>query len=324
MKTFRKLILLTLALVLAVPAATTLHAENDIPKIGIIQIIEHAALDAAREGFLEALKENGFEDGKNIMIDYRNAQGNPDILSSIADHFVGQEVDLVLAIATSAAQTMAGKTETIPILGTAITDYVDARLVESNEKPGYNVSGTTDMNPIKEQIALIKEMAPDTKSVGLLYTASEDNSVTQARIAKAFIEEAGMTYTEVLINNSNDVQQAAESLVEQVDALYIPTDNIVASSMPIVHEAAMRKKIPIFCSEGGQVEAGGTATHGISYFELGKQTGLMAIEVLNGADISTMPIQAQTEYTYLINKSMCEAIGLTIPEALLPFAVDIP
>ncbi|NLZ89341.1 MAG: sugar ABC transporter substrate-binding protein, partial [Clostridiales bacterium] len=165
MKTFRKLILLTLALVLAVPAATTLHAENDIPKIGIIQIIEHAALDAAREGFLEALKENGFEDGKNIMIDYRNAQGNPDILSSIADHFVGQEVDLVLAIATSAAQTMAGKTETIPILGTAITDYVDARLVESNEKPGYNVSGTTDMNPIKEQIALIKEMAPHTKSV---------------------------------------------------------------------------------------------------------------------------------------------------------------
>lgn len=323
MRTLKKRMAILLALTLMLFALGAAAGE-DLPLIGIVQLVEHAALDAARDGFLDELKDQGYIDGQTIRVDYRNAQASPDILSSIADHFIGEEVDLVLAIATNSAQTMAGKTETIPILGTAITDYVVAKLAKSNEEPGYNVSGTTDMNPIEQQIALIRQMAPDTRSVGLLYTSSEDNSVTQARMARGFIEAAGMQYVEVTVNNANDVQQAAQSLVEQVDALYIPTDNIVASSMPIVHEAAVAKKIPIFCGEAGQILGGGTATLGISYYNLGRQTGQMAIDVLGGADISTMPIQSQTQFEYTINKTMCDLIGLEIPAELLPFAIEVP
>lgn len=323
MKNLRKRLALILSVVLMMTFIPAL-AQDDLPMIGIIQLMEHPALDAAREGFIEGLQELGFEDGKNIRIVQRNGQNNQDILASIADQFISEGADLVLAIATPAAQSMAGKSTTIPILATAVTDFVSARLAESNEKPGYNISGTTDLNPIQAQIELIQRMAPDTKTVGLLYTASEDNSVLQAEMAHAIIEELGMEWKDVTVNNVNDVQQAAISLIDQVDALYIPTDNVVASSMPVVHEAAMAKKIPIFCSEAGQIEGGGTATLGISYFLLGKQTAQMAVDVLNGADISTMPIQAQTEFEYLINKTMADAIGLVIPEELLEFAVEIP
>ncbi|NLB38118.1 MAG: ABC transporter substrate-binding protein [Clostridiales bacterium] len=323
MKNLRKRLALILSVVLMMTFIPAL-AQDDLPMIGIIQLMEHPALDAAREGFIEGLQELGFEDGKNIRIVHRNGQNNQDILASIADQFISEGADLVLAIATPAAQSMAGKSTTIPILATAITDFVSARMAESNEKPGYNISGTTDLNPIQAQIELIQRMAPDTKTVGLLYTASEDNSVLQAEMAHAIIEELGMEWKDVTVNNVNDVQQAAISLIDQVDALYIPTDNVVASSMPVVHEAAMAKKIPIFCSEAGQIEGGGTATLGISYFLLGKQTAQMAVDVLNGADISTMPIQAQTEFEYLINKTMADAIGLVIPEELLEFAVEIP
>jgi len=160
--------------------------------------------------------------------------------------------------------------------------------------------------------------------VGLLYTSNEDNSILQARQAKEHIEAAGMKYVEVTVNNSNDVQQAAQSIVEQCDAIYVPTDNVVASSMSIVHEVAVARKIPIFCGEAGQILGGGTATLGISYYNLGKQTAQMAVDVLNGADISKMPIQAQSEFEYTINKTMCDLIGLEIPEDLLPFAIEVP
>ncbi len=323
MKTLKQLLACALALTLCLGAGAAL-AQDEKPLIGIIQYVTHPALDAARDGFLQGLGDLGLIPGENITVDARNANASPDILSAIADHFVAAEADLVLAITTTAAQSMASKSETIPILGTAVTDYVDAKLAKSNEAPGYNVSGTTDMNPIKEQIALIGRLAPEVQTVGLLYTASEDNSVLQARTAKAEIEAAGMQWVEVTVNNSNDVQQAALSLVDMCDALYVPTDNIIASSMPIVHEAAMSKKMPIFVGEENQVLSGGTATLGISYYNLGYQTAQMAKDVLEGADISQMSIQAQTEFQYVINKGMAEAIGLAIPEELLPFAVEVP
>ncbi len=323
MKSIRTIITLALVVCLLAPAASLAAAEEK-PLIGIIQYVAHPALDAARDGFLDGLKELGYEDGVNITVDTRNANASPDILSSIADHFIGESATLVLAIATPAAQTLAGKTETIPILGTAITDYVAAKLAASNEEPGYNVSGTTDMNPIKEQIDLIRRMAPDAKTVGLLYTSNEDNSILQARQAREYIEAAGLVYEEVTVNNSNDVQQAAQSLVERCDVIYVPTDNVVASSMSIVYEIAVARKMPIFCGEAGQILGGGTATLGISYYNLGKQTAQMAVDVLKGADISKMPIQAQSEFEYTINKTMCDLIGLEIPADLLPFAIEVP
>lgn len=308
-------VLMLLALVLPGLAL----AQKDLPLIGIVQYAPHPALDAARQGFVDALKDNGFEDGKTIRLDTQNAQASSDILASIADSFIAQKVNLVLAIATPAAQTLAGKTETIPILATAVTDFVVARLAKSNEEPGYNVSGTTDMNPVADQIALLKRLVPDAKTVGLLYTGSEDNSVLQAALAKAAIEGLGMQWVEVKVTNSNDVQQAVQNLAGQSDAIYIPTDNVAATSMPIIAEVTLDKKIPVICGEEGMVIAGGTATLGINYYTLGYQTGLMAIEVLNGAEVSTMPIQAQSSFNYAINGEIVEALGLLIPEDLKEF-----
>ena len=308
-----------LVLMLIMTMVSPSFAQEQQPYVGIVQLAEHPSLDAAREGFLAALKDNGYEEGKTIVIDYRNAQGSQDLLSAISDQFVSEQVDLVLAIATPAAQAIAGKTDTIPILGSAITDYVAAGLVKTNEVPGWNVSGTTDMNPVKDQIALIKRFLPDAARVGLLYTSSETNSVVQAAMAQTYIEELGMEYVEVTVSNSNDVQQAAQSLVGRVDAVYIPTDNVMASTVPIISEVLTEAKIPLFCAEESSVKKGGTATLGINYYNLGYQTGLMAIDVLKGADISQMTIQAQTEYEYAVNKASCDALGLTIPEDLLPY-----
>jgi putative ABC transport system substrate-binding protein len=170
-------------------------------EIGIIQYAEHVALDSAREGFIDALRDNGYVDGDNISIDKQNAQGDQSNLSTISDRFVSNKVDLILAIATSAAQAIAGKTTEIPILATAITDFEEARLVESNEAPGRNVSGTSDMNPIKEQIDLLVKLAPDAKTIGVIYASAEENSIVQAAIAKEAIEKLGLNYTEVTATN---------------------------------------------------------------------------------------------------------------------------
>lgn len=309
--------LLTVALCLSCGAVLA----EDKPIIGIIQQMEHVALNAARDGFIQALKDKGYEDGVNITLDVLNGQGDASMLASIADRFIGEKADLVLAIATNAATTMAGKTTEIPILGTAITDYVEPRLAESNEKPGYNVSGTSDMNPVEAQIELLKELFPDAKTVGVLYTSSEPNSELQAKMAKEAIEKLGMAYTEVTVANTNDVQQATQQIVGKCDAIYIPTDNVFASSMSIVYGVTVESKTPVICGESGMVQSGGLATLGISYYDLGYQTGLMAVEVLNGAEISQMPIQfANSGFAYSFNKTVAEEIGFEIPEKYQEYA----
>lgn len=295
--------------------ATEAPAEPEMVTIGIVQIVEHAALDAARDGFIQALADNGFIEGENVTYDIQNAQGDQSTLSTIGDRFVSEDVDMILAIATSSAQTMASKTTTIPILGTAITDYEVAKLVDTNEVPGGNVSGTSDMNPIADQIALIFELFPDTETVGCIYNGGEDNSVLQAQIAKETVEAAGKTYTEVTVASTNDVQQAMQTLVTKCDAIYIPTDNTIASAMPIVGEVANAAMIPVICGESNMVSAGGLATLGINYTDLGYQTGLMALKVLTeGADVSTMPIEFATGFDAAFNAETAETIGFTIPE----------
>lgn len=322
MKRMTGMIALLLVAALLIPATVAVSEEK--PVIGILQYVQHPALDAAREGFIEGLKEEGFVDGENITIDYKNGQAAQDIVASIADNFVADKVNLLLGIATPAVLALAGKTETIPILGTAVTDYVSAKLVESNEKPGFNVSGTTDMNPVAEQIAMIKRLLPDAKTLGLLYTGSEINSQVQAELAKAEAEKLGMKVETVTVSNSNDVQQAAMSILDKCDVLYVPTDNIIASSMALVSQEALLRKIPVACGEEGMVKGGGSFTLGISYFNLGKQTGKMAAVLLRGENkVSQMPIESQTEFSYLLNKTFCDEIGLQIPADLLPFAITV-
>ncbi len=313
---------LAVALVLVMSLAGC-SGESDVKTIGIVQYVEHVALDSSREGFVDALSDNGYVDGENIEIDVQNAQADQSNLSTISDRFVSNKVDLVLAIATPAAQSIAGKTTEIPILGTAITDYEAAKLVKSNEAPGGNVSGTTDMNPIKEQIELLVKLVPDAETVGVIYTSSEDNSIVQAAIAKEVIEELGLTYTEVTVTNSNDVQQATQSIVEECDALYLPTDNVLASSMPIVNGVTVESKTPVICGESGMVEGGGLATLGINYYDLGYKTGLMAVKVLKGeAEPATMPIESADGFDFAINGAVAEAIGLEIPEDLSEYVME--
>ena len=292
-------------------------------RVGIIQLTEHAALDAAREGFVQALADNGYVDGDKIKIDFQNAQNDQSTLSTISDRFVSEEVDLVLAIATPAAQAVAGKTTEIPILATAVTDFVVAKLAESNEVPGGNVSGTTDMNPIEEQIDLLMQLVPEAKTVGLIYNSGEDNSILQAQLATEAIQARNMAVTEVTVTSTNDVQQAMQSLVTKCDAIYIPTDNTLASSMPIVEGVCTEAKKPVICGESSMVDAGGLATLSINYYNLGYQTGMMALRILvDGADVSTMPIESLTEMDLAFNTAVADAIGITIPEELLAKAAN--
>ena len=228
-------------------------------RIGIIQPAEHAALDSAREGFVDALADHGYVDGETIEIDYQNAQGDSSALLTISQRFVGDDCDLVLAIGTGAAQSIASQTSEIPVLITAVTDPVDAGLVQSNEAPGTNITGTNDMNPIREQMELIREFLPDVQTVGLLYTSSEDNSVLQIQEVKAVLEEMNVGYVEQTVTGSNDVQQAVQSILGKCDALYIPTDNTLAASAALVGSAAQTAKIPVFWGEGNCVAEGGLA-----------------------------------------------------------------
>ncbi|NLZ39094.1 MAG: ABC transporter substrate-binding protein [Firmicutes bacterium] len=324
MKKYLKAVIVVLSIIMILSLTACAEKGDKKLSIGIIQYAEHNALDAAREGFIDALADNGYKEGENISIDYQNAQADPNNLSTISDRFVSNKVDLVLAIATDAAQSIAGKTTEIPILGTAITDYEVARLVDSNESPGGNVSGTTDMNPIKEQIDLLVQLVPEVKTVGVLYTSSEDNSILQAQIAKKEIEAKGLTYTEVTISNSNEVQQATQAIVGQCDAIYIPTDNVFASAMPVVYGVTSQSKTPVICGEKGMVYSGGLATLGIDYYKLGYQTGLMAVRIFQeGAKPAEMPIESQTEYELIINGAVAEKIGLEVPAELQKYVVEV-
>lgn len=290
--------------------------------VGVIKQMTHDALDKAEEGFIKALDDQGYKDGANLTLDRQNGQGETPNLTTIADQFVGNNVDLIFAIGTKSAQACLGKTQTIPIIGTAITDFVDAGLVDSNENPGTNVSGTTDMNPIEDQVDLLLELFPDVKTIGTVYTGSEDNSVLQANILKECVEGKGLTYTEKTIINTNDIQQAVSSIITECDALYIGTDNNMASAMALVSSICNPAKIPVICGESGMVENGGFGTLSIDYYQLGYQAGLMAVRVLEGEDISKMPIEKSTEFAYCFNKDAVEALGYTLPDKYADFVVE--
>lgn len=286
-------------------------------KIGITQIVSHPALDSARQGFIDALKENGYEEGKNVTFDMQNAEGSQDTAKSIADKFVSNKVDMILAIATPTAQAAAQTTKDIPILITAVTDPVDAGLVASMDKPGGNVTGTTDMNPVKEQIQLVTRLTSG-KRLGILYNSGESNSVVQVKMAKEAAQEFGLTVEEAGVTNSSEVKAAAESLATKVDAFYVPTDNTVVSALESVIGVAEAKKIPLVVGEGDSVKRGGLITYGIDYYQLGYQTGEMAVKILKGeAKPADMPVESQKDLKLYVNETEAKKIGITIPQDLL-------
>ena len=247
---------------------------TDVKKIGIIQLVEHDSLDLAREGFIDGLAEAGYVDGQNIKIDYKNAQGDIPNCTTIAGQFANDNKDLVLAVATQAAQAMASKTKDTPILVTAVTDPADSGLVQSNEAPGGNVTGTSDLTPVKEQMELLTQLCPDAKKVALLYCTSEANSKYQIDLAKEEAAKYGIEAIEKTVSDANDVQSVVPiSLVGQVDAIYVPTDNVIASNMTLVAQIATANKIPLFVGDDQRAsENGGLATYSVDYYELGKLT----------------------------------------------------
>ena len=309
----KKVFALVLALCMALSCSAVLA--EDKPIVAIIQLVDHSALNDARDGFIRALTDNGFVDGENFVLDYQNGQGDQSNLSTIADQFVAEKAALVLAIATPAAVTMAGKTTEIPILGTAITDYVSARLVESNEKPGYPCTGTSDVLDLDAQVELIQAFQPDVKSIGILYTSSEDNSVSNLKTFKEICKAKNIEVVASAVQNASDIPTAAEDLASKVDCINNFTDNNVVNNLSVVLSAADKYNIPVYGSEEEQVKNGCLASVSIDYVALGKVTGEMAVEALNGADTSSMAVKTISDATPIINSTVLKKLGYTVPDS---------
>lgn len=293
------------------PEAGAADAAGETYQIGVIQLVQHDALDAANKGFFAALDEAGID----YEADQQNASGEQANCMTIAEKLVNDGSDLILAIATPAAQAVAGVTDEIPVLLTAVTDPAESGLVNDNEKPGVNVSGTSDLTPVKEQIDLLQQLLPEAKKIGLLYCSAESNSQFQIAMAEEACKAAGLSYEEYTVPSSNEIQSVVESMVGKVDAIYAPTDNVIAAGMSTVAMVATDNKIPVICGEAGMVNAGGLATYGIDYYQLGYMTGEQAIEVLTkGADVAEMPIGylPAERCALTVNKTTADALGIDI------------
>lgn len=292
---------------------------NKVFHIGVNQLVEHAALDASYKGFIDALKEAGYVDGENLVIDYQVAQGDTANANTIATKLVNDNNDLILAIATSSAQAVANATKDIPILVTAVTDPKASGLVTSNEAPGGNLSGTSDLTPVKEQMELLVKLLPEAKKIAILYSSSESNSKIQAEMAVDAATALGLETLDATVSNTNEIQQVLESLVGKVDAIYAPTDNTIASAMPTVSQVANSNNIPVICGEAGMVDGGGLATYGIDYYQLGLLTGKQAVKILEGtAATADMPIEylSADQCTLTINEEVAAQLGIEIPADL--------
>lgn len=316
----RKIIIGILVLAMAGSLLAGCSKKEKVIKIGVNQLVRHDALDASYQGFVDALKEAGYIDGENIKIDYQVAQNDQSTANTIATKLVNDGCDLILAIATPAAQAVANATKDIPILVTAVTDPAGSGLVASNEKPGGNVSGTSDLTPVRKQIELITKFLPDAKKVAVLYCSSESNSKIQVEMAKEAAAEFNLEIIEATVSNTNEIEQVVQSLVGKVDAIYAPTDNTIATGMPTVAMVANPNGIPVFCGEEGMVNNGGLATYGIDYYKLGRLTGEQAVKILRKeADTATIPIAylPDDEYTLTVNEEVAKQLGIEIPEDLL-------
>lgn len=286
--------------------------------VGILQYMEHDSLSKAREGFVSELEEAGYVEGENLTVNYQNAQGDQANLQSMSESLAGEN-EVILSIATPAAQSLATVTQEDPILFTAVTDPVDAGLVADNEVPGGNVTGTSDMVPIEEQVALLLSLAKDAKTIGIIYNSSEPNSKIQADLAQEAIEAEGIAVKVLTVTTTNDVQQVMTTLAQEVDAVYIPTDNTLASTMPTVGEIALEYKLPVVPGSAEMVEAGGLATYGINYEELGRQTAQMAIQIIEeGADPAEMPVETSNNLELVINEEMADLLGIDPESIVLP------
>ena len=318
MKVVRKLLAPLLVVGILLTSLISLHQlkadkKKDVFRIGISQFITHQSLDATREGFVDELAKQGYVEGKNIEIDLQNAQGEQRNLKTISQQ-LAESSDVVLAIATPSAQGLANTTQTTPVIFSAVTDPVSAKLVESREHPGGNVTGTSDQSSdaISTQINLVKKVLPKAKTIGILYTQSEPNSVVQKDEAKRLLEEKGFTVVEKTILDSNNVKAAAESLMAEVDMVFVPTDNIISSTMETVKQVSIKHKVPVFGGSTEMIAVGGLYNYGTNYEELGRQTARMLIRVLKGEKPENIAVELPEKLELHTNQEMADALGIDI------------
>lgn len=309
----KKVALILCALVAVSSFVACTKKEGDKKKIGISQIVEHPALDSARKGFIDGLQEKGFEEGKNLEIDYQNAQGDIATTQTIAQGFVSNKKDLVLAIATPSAQSAYNATKDIPIVFTAVTDPVVAGIVKDVKSTGTNVTGTSDNVSIADQLKVLQKVLPNAKTIGVIYTTSEANSGVQVKALKEEAAKLGLQVKEAGAATSNDIDQSLNSILGSIDVLYTPTDNNVAAAYDLVGKRALEKNVPIFGAESAIVAKGGLITAGIDYYKLGKEAGYQAAEILNGKKPSEIPVGFQTDLQTTINTDVAKKLGITIP-----------
>lgn len=318
MKVVRKLLAPLLVVGILLTSLISLHQlkadkKKDVFRIGISQFITHQSLDATREGFVDELAKQGYIEGKNIEIDLQNAQGEQRNLKTISQQ-LAESSDVVLAIATPSAQSLANTTQTTPVIFSAVTDPVSAKLVESREHPGGNVTGTSDQSSdaISTQINLIKKVLPKAKTIGILYTQSEPNSVVQKDEAKRLLEEKGFSVVEKTILDSNNVKAAAESLMAEVDMIFVPTDNIISSTMETVKQVSIKHKVPVFGGSTEMIAVGGLYNYGTNYEELGRQTARMLVRVLKGEKPENIAVELPEKLELHTNQEMADALGIDI------------
>jgi putative ABC transport system substrate-binding protein len=286
---------------------------STLKNIGIIQLVQHDALDSANKGFVDALKEKGYEDGKNIKIEQQNAQGEMTNAQTIAKQFTDEKKDLIFAIATPAAQAIYNATKDIPTVFTAVTDPVSAEIAKDWKSSGTNLTGTSDKVPVDKQIKLLKQLLPNAKTVGVIYNTSETNSVIQVNELKAAAEKEGLAVKEVGVTTVNEINQNLASALKSIDALYTPTDNTVASGHSLIGKLCLDANVPIIGAEEAVVTKGGLASIGIDYYKLGKEAGAKAIEILEGKKPSDVEITTLSEMSFTINTDVAKKLNITLP-----------
>lgn len=305
-------ILLTAAASLALMTAATAQTA----KVSVTAIVEHPALDAVRDGVRDGLEEAGYKAGDNLEFTYESAQGNPATAAQIAREFVGNSPDVIVPISTPSAQAAAAATRDIPIVFSAVTDPVAAGLVASNEAPGGNVTGVSDLSPIAEHVALVKEVAPEAEAVGFIYNPGEANSVVLLEYFREAAEKEGLSVVEAAANKSADVQAAARSLVGKAQAIYVPTDNTIVSALESLVAVAEENDLPLISGDTDSVERGALASVGFNYYEVGKQTAEVVLRVLKGENPGEIPVTFATGTDLVVNRKAAEAMGVTLPQAM--------
>jgi len=284
--------------------------------VAVTAIVEHPALDAVRDGVRDELKARGFEEGKGLRFEYRSAQGNPAVAAQIARQFAGSQPDVIVAISTPSAQTAVSATKTVPVVFSAVSDPISARLVGGAGPSGTNVTGVSDLPPVQDQLNLVRELLPSSKRIGVVYSPGESNSVVQIALLKELAAKAGMTVVEAPAVKSADVQVAVRSLIGKADLLYLPQDNAVIAAVDAILPIAAQAKLPVIAPDESSVAKGALATIGFDYYQVGRQTGALVAQVLEGGKPGVIAWQYGAGTDLILNVASARALGLAVPDAV--------